>query len=258
MAGSTLCRDLDEIKFSARRKQIAKQEGEKGLAAFNRWIMEQANGWCSVGLCAQGDCKGHLKGTQVRLLAETDEHVEVRFSTTIYCACDSVASAPGTPPATTPGGGAGSAPGTGGCPCSVADEDAELASMLAHYADGVNSARANGYQAANDAGYSDPGLGFHNVGNCADWRHVSWSALVTRTWQCWQVEKIRAWRPLLQFHHFVKITARCSGRVFYLDPWQTGNPDHWPAATFPFLSGWSHTTTHTHAPDDPPRDPGND
>ncbi len=132
--------------------------------------------------------------------------------------------------------------------------------MLQLYADAVANARASGYQAADDKGYSDPGLGFHKVGNCADWQQVSWGALVTRTWRCWRVEKIRArqhW-TLLTFHHFVRLTS-CSGRVVYLDPWGSGKPDHWEEKDFPFNeSAWGHTTTHTHEPGDKPRDPGND
>jgi hypothetical protein len=124
----------------------------------------------------------------------------------------------------------------------------------------VNDARALGYQAGNDPGYSDPGLGFHRVGNCADWQQVSWASLVTRTWQCWRIQKIRARQhySLFTFHHFVKLEAVCGGRIIFLDPWQTANPDYWQASAFPFLSGWSHTSTHTHNPGDSRRDPGND
>ena len=76
------------------------------------------------------------------------------------------------------------------------------------------------------------------------------------------VEKVRArqhWSALT-YHHFVRLEAICSGRVVYLDPWRTGDPDNWEAADFPFPdgNGWAHTTTHTHEAGDSPRDPGND
>ena len=147
------------------------------------------------------------------------------------------------------------------CRCTKAEEDAELQSMLALYANDVANARANGYQAANDPGYSDPGLGFHSVGNCADWSQVSWSSLVTRTWKCWHVQKIRARRhwTLCTFHHFVRIQS-CSGRVIFLDPWSSGTAAWWEASAFPFAesAGWSHSPTHTHQAGDSARDPGND
>jgi hypothetical protein len=132
--------------------------------------------------------------------------------------------------------------------------------MIGFYNDAVNNAPATGYQAGNDPGYSDPGLGFHRVGNCADWQQMSWAALVTRAWNCWKSEKIRArqhWSALT-YHHFVRLEAICSGQVDYLDPWRTGDPDNWEAADFPFHdgNGWAHTTTHTHEAGDSPRPPG--
>ena len=193
------------------------------------------------------------------------------------CACGTVVPAATggiTPPPVT--GGIGSiAPITGStvipptsgetedeCPCTQAEEDAEFQQMIGFYSTAVQNARGpGGYQAANDPNYSDPGLGFHRVGNCADWRQVSWAALVTRTWRCWKIEKIRArqhW-TIFGFHHFVKLES-CRGRVVYLDPWSTGNPDVAEAADFSFQdgNGWAHTTTHTHEAGDAPRDPGND
>lgn len=153
------------------------------------------------------------------------------------------------------------------CRCSKTQEDAEFQQMIALYTAAVNNARADGYQAGNDPGYSDPGVGLlnpggtHKAGNCADWQQVSWGALVPRTWKCWHIQKIRArqhW-TLFGFHHFVRLQA-CSGRVVFLDPWKTGNPDQWEAKDFPFADGvgWAHTPTHTHQVGDAPRDPGND
>jgi len=161
---------------------------------------------------------------------------------------------------TTPGGGTTPPPTPGNC--TEAQEAAELQQMLALYSAEVTDRRAQGYQAGNDAGYSDPGLGFHAVGNCADWQQVSWSSLVTRTWNCWRIQKIRArrhWTPFT-FHHFVRLTAVGSGRIVYLDPWKSGNPDQFENADFEFRDGhgWAHTETHTHQPGDSPRDPGND
>ncbi len=259
----SLCREIDDVAFSSKRLRIHKKEGEKGLGAFVRWIEDEANGWCSAGLCLEGKCRGHIKGTSVRLLEETDEFVEVSFSTTVYCSCNNEDGTLVEEPTSTSGENSGSpvtAPPTTPSACTPAQEDAEMRQMLQYYALAVNNARATGYQAASDPGYSDPGIGFHKVGNCADWQMVSWGAIVTRTWKCWKIEKIRARKhwTALTFHHFVKIKALKSSRVFYLDPWQTGAPDHWPAATFPFSSGWAHTTTHTHNAGDAGRDPGND
>ncbi len=60
------------------------------------------------------------------------------------------------------------------CVCTQAEEDAEFQQMTDFYTAAVNNARGAGnYQAADDPGYSDPGLGFHRVGNCADWQQVS-------------------------------------------------------------------------------------
>ncbi|MEE9189259.1 MAG: hypothetical protein V3U16_00635 [Candidatus Neomarinimicrobiota bacterium] len=149
--------------------------------------------------------------------------------------------------------------------CTKEEEDAEFQRMLELYTNDVNNARApdgGNYQAGDDPGYSDPGLGLHKVGNCADWAQVSWSALVTRTWICWRVQKIRArqhW-SLFSYHHFVRLEAKSSGRVIFLDPWKSGNPDWWEANDFPFPdgNGWAHTPTLTHKAGDKPRDPGND
>ena len=170
----------------------------------------------------------------------------------------------------------GIAPVTGGTvirdsvprPCTKDEEDAELQRMIALYTNDVNNARDQGYQAGNDPGYSDPGVGLldpsgsHKVGNCADWAQVSWAAIVTRTWSCWRVQKIRArqhW-TVFGFHHFVRLEATNSGRVVFLDPWKTGAPDWWEAEKFPFVDGvgWAHTATLTHEAGDAPRDPGND
>ncbi len=87
--GSTLCADISEQKYSARRKRINKKQGEASwLGTFNRWISDEANGYCENGLCSTGTCKGHLKdGVSVKLLNETDEYIEVKFKVTIYCKC---------------------------------------------------------------------------------------------------------------------------------------------------------------------------
>lgn len=153
------------------------------------------------------------------------------------------------------------APSLRPCRCSPAEEEAEFQQMLSWYSNDVNNARAQGYQAGNDPGYSDPGLGFHRVGNCADWAQVSWAALVTRSWQCWHVQKIRArqhW-TVFGFHHFVRLQS-CRGRVVFFDPWPTGKPDWWEAKDFPFADGvgWAHTPVRTHQAGDNPRDPGLD
>ncbi|MEO1860055.1 MAG: hypothetical protein ABGZ19_09180 [Verrucomicrobiales bacterium] len=255
----TLCRDVDDVNFKSDRVRIAKQEGEVGLAPFIRWITLQADGWCSIGLCASGTCKGHLRNTEVSLLEETDEYIDVGFSTTIYCSCDGgESSTDDTGSSSVSSGGNSADDGK----CSQAEEDAEFQQMIGFYTDAVNNARQTGYQAGNDAGYSDPGFGMHRVGNCADWQQVSWSALVTRVWKCWKIQQIRARRDysVFSYHHFVRLEGTCSGRVVYLDPWNTGNPDKWEAADFPFEdgNGWVHTDTHTHGAGDNPRDPGND
>lgn len=150
------------------------------------------------------------------------------------------------------------------CSCSKEEEQAELDFMISLFKDAVQNARSLGYQAGNDPGYSDPGLGFHKVGNCADWQQVSWSAIVTRTWKCWNVFKIRARKhwTVFTFHHFVRLESVCSirKRNIYLDPWQSGNPDFWDSQNFPFADGvdWGHTVTKTHSAGAAPRDPGND
>ncbi len=265
----TLCNDIPPIKFSSRRTRIAKQEGERGLAAFNRWLKGQADGWCAEGLCSSGPCESRWNGTRARLLKETDEYIEVRFSVTISCHCAAQEPTETEPTAITPeptgsGDGSGTAPpdGQGDCVCTKEEEEAELQRMLDLYKDAVNNARATGYQAGNDPNYSDPGLGLHKVGNCADWQQVSWAALVPHTWKCWRVKQIRARQAwtLFGFHHFVKIEAVCSGRVLYLDPWKSGKPDFWGPATFPCPdgNGWYHTETITHQAGAEPRDPGND
>ncbi len=153
------------------------------------------------------------------------------------------------------------------CRCSKKEEDAEFQRIISLYSKAVNEARAYGYQAADDPGYSDPGVGLlnpggaHKVGNCADWAQVSWAALVTYTWRCWHIQKIRAYQhwTLFGFHHFVRLQS-CRGRVIYLDPWKTGKPDWWEQKDFPFPdgAGWSHSPIRTHQAGDPPRDPGND
>ncbi|HAB18045.1 MAG TPA: hypothetical protein PLX89_14845 [Verrucomicrobiota bacterium] len=251
----SLCRDLPEITFSSERTRIAKKEGQNGLGAFVPWIKAQADSWCMDGLCSKGGCVGHLQGTQAELLEETDEYIEVRFSTKISCRCEGERI---ESPHSTPNSGSSSSP-TSGC-CTPSEEEAEFQTMLQLYTAAVNNARADGYQAGNDPGYSDPGLGFHRVGNCADWQQVAWAALVTRTWRCWRVQKIRArqhW-TLRTFHHFVKLEAVCSGRIIFLDAWASGKPEYWEAAAFPCLNGWGHTVTHTHQPGAPGHDPGND
>lgn len=148
------------------------------------------------------------------------------------------------------------------CKCKKKEEDAELQAMLKFYSWHVKNARDTGYQAADDPGYSDPGLGFHKVGNCADWMKVSWAALVVRKWKCWNVHKIRARKhwTLLTFHHFVELESTCKSRPkrqIYLDPWKSGKPTWWPAGKFPFADGvnWGHTRTATHKAGDKPRDP---
>ena len=262
----TLCRDIDEVQFTSDKARIQKQEGEKGLASFIRWLSDQADGWCSIGLCPSGTCKGHWKDTEVKLLEETDEYIDVQFSVKIFCRCDD-----GEKPAEdessdgsagSSSSSTGSSTGTGSCVCSQAEEDAEFQQMITHYTAAVNNARSNGYQAANDPGYSDPGLGFHKVGNCADWQQVSWASLVTRTWKCWKIQQIRARQEwtLLTFHHFVRLEAVRSGRVVFLDPWRSGNADYWESTQFPFPdgNGWAHTETLTHDAGAAPRDPGND
>lgn len=84
--GSTLCKDLPEVNYSG-TVRIKKKAGEKGLGAFNRWIRDQADGWCEAGLCSKGTCRGSLRNPQAELISETDEEVEVKFSTTIFCEC---------------------------------------------------------------------------------------------------------------------------------------------------------------------------
>lgn len=259
-----LCKEIDEIRFSSKGVRIEKKEGENGLGAFLRWMKGQANGWCQSGLCSSGECVGHWKNTRLRILKETDDYVKLRFSVVIFCSCDGGEEETGSSetPSSSSGTSGASSADAGDCACTRAQENAELQQMLQHYATAVNNARATGYQAANDPGYSDPGLGFHKVGNCADWQKVSWGALVVRRWRCWDITQIRARQEwtLLTFHHFVKIRAICSGRVFYLDPWGSGNPDHWPGSSFPFPdgNGWAHTETLTHSAGSAPRDPVDD
>jgi len=151
------------------------------------------------------------------------------------------------------------------CVCTKDEEDAEFMLILEEYVKAVVNARAEeggDYQAANDMFYFDWGFGLHKVGNCADWAQVSWAALVTRTWKCWRVQKIRAFLggSLGTYHHFVQLRAVCSGRIVFLDPWRTGNPDWWEASEFPFPNHrrWIHNPIRTHEAGDPPRDPGHD
>lgn len=263
----TLCNDIKDIEFTAKKKRINKKEGEKGLSAFHRWLKEQSDGWCSVGLCSSGKCESHWQDVSVKLLDETDEYVDVKFKVTISCRCDGDGVDDSGDDETDNPSGDGSGGNDSGepkkpCVCTQAEEDAEFQQMIGFYTAAVTNARSLGYQAANDPGYSDPGLGFHKVGNCVDWQQVSWGSLVTRTWKCWKITQIRARQEwtLLTFHHFVKLEAVCSGNVVFLDPWQTGKAEQWPAARFPFPDGkgWAHTETLNHNAGAAPRDPGND
>lgn len=76
---------------------------------------------------------------------------------------------------------ASNAAATACVPCSEAEQKAEFDRMMDLYRAEVKQARDNGYQCGNDPNYSDPGLGTHKVGNCADWAATSWRALVQTT-----------------------------------------------------------------------------
>ncbi|MRX28175.1 hypothetical protein [Kangiella sp. HZ709] len=87
--GSTLCAEKTPQNYSSQKKRIDKKAGEKSwLGTFNRWIADEANGYCESGLCSTGTCKGHLKdAVSVKLLTETNDYIEVKFEVTIYCKC---------------------------------------------------------------------------------------------------------------------------------------------------------------------------
>jgi len=88
---TTLCRDLPSINVSSDSMRIDKKKGERGLAAFNRWSKEEADGWCSIGLCSSGTCRGQRSNLSVNLIKETDAFIEVKFSFTISCKCETTA-----------------------------------------------------------------------------------------------------------------------------------------------------------------------
>jgi hypothetical protein len=85
--GNTLCKDIGDQVLSSSNQTIEKNTGEQGLAAFNRYIADQAAGWCDEGLCSTGTCKGHLRDTTVNLISETDDNIVVSYRVTIYCEC---------------------------------------------------------------------------------------------------------------------------------------------------------------------------
>ena len=94
------------------------------------------------------------------------------------------------------------------CDCKQEQEEAELQSIISYYQTAVNNARSTGYQAANDPGYSDPGLGLHKVGNCADWAKVSWGALVVWKWKCWTnwtARSLRTINPVPSLHRIIAL-----------------------------------------------------
>ena len=148
-------------------------------------------------------------------------------------------------------------------PCSEADQKAEFDRMMDLYRAEVKQARDNGYQCGSDPNYSDPGLGYHKVGNCADWAATSWRALVRTTWKCWRVVKIRARHKFWATHHnFVYIVPKCGGKKIFFDPWMSGRPDTFSEDVFKFTDGfwglWMQYPLAEHAPGDPPRDPEKD
>ncbi len=85
---TTLCKDLPEVNVSSDGTRIEKKKGEKGLASFNRWSKEQADGWCSIGLCSSGACRGQRSNMSAHVIKETDTYIEVRFSFTVGCKCE--------------------------------------------------------------------------------------------------------------------------------------------------------------------------
>ena len=144
-------------------------------------------------------------------------------------------------------------------PCSPGQQNQELIQMYNLYRDAVNDARNTGYQCGSDPDYVDYGPLKTKPGNCADWARVSWGALVTRTWTCWKVVKVRARKQFRFLHHnFVYIEPKCGGPRIYLDPWDSGRPDVYVGDAFPFGSGflgWIHYPVSTHNAGDSPRDP---
>lgn len=147
-------------------------------------------------------------------------------------------------------------------PCDPAELHRELRAMYRAYRAAVNEAQANGYQCGSDPDYVDYGPLMTKLGNCADWTHVTWSALtVKKTWKCWRVRKIRARRRFwFTHHHFVYIEPRCGGTPIYFDPWTSGRPDVFIGDDlFDFSNGlfgaWIHYPLDVHQPGAPGRAP---
>ena len=155
---------------------------------------------------------------------------------------------PPTPPPTPP---TVTAPPSNCRICTQAAMQAELNQMLALYRAAVtNARRQGGFQCKSDKNYFDPGRSIlHRIfghgkkappGNCADWARVTWGALVTRTWNCWRVVKIRARRMFFKdSHNFVYITPRCGGgkRIIfdpYLDADKPNGKNIWNENVEPF------------------------
>jgi hypothetical protein len=86
VVGTTLCRDKPDVKFSG-TAIIKKKEKESGMTAANRWLTEQADGWCESGLCSDGKCRGVLSNVVVQLLQDHDADCEIKFAADIACEC---------------------------------------------------------------------------------------------------------------------------------------------------------------------------
>lgn len=68
-----------------------------------RYLTEQADGWCGVGLCSNGKCRGVMSNTHAKLVSETANECTIEFSVDISCECPPIAEAPApTQPAPAP------------------------------------------------------------------------------------------------------------------------------------------------------------
>lgn len=150
--------------------------------------------------------------------------------------------------------------------CTEEAREAELQEMLRLYREAVSDARKPGpfrFQCKSDPDYHDPGFSLWDriagdneeppAGNCADWARLSWGALVSRTWQCWDVIKIQARRKFwFDFHNFVYLVPKCGGRRVFLDPYVSADDPNgqnvWDENDGPFWIGNGFTGAWTFHP----------
>ncbi len=87
---TTLCKDIPRTHFDGTTSVKRKDSAETALAAANRWLQEQANGWCDLGVCSVGKCNGVLSNVRVKVVSETADSCEIEFSADIACECPAV------------------------------------------------------------------------------------------------------------------------------------------------------------------------